>query len=87
MKRVDFEQVWRLEDYMQDMNVITDKFFNSIEEIAWIKSYGYTPVIFKYQDVNSELLHFIIRFNLPDDFVTLLYLKYPENTRRYDLPL
>lgn len=79
MRTIDFEQIWTMEDYIQDLDFIADKAFEEMDQIEFIREHGYHPVIFKYQDENREVLHYVVRFHLPEEFVTLLLLKYPES--------
>lgn len=84
MRTLDFEQIWTMEDYIRDMDFIADKAFEDSEQIEFIKSHGYKPIIFKYTDITQDVLHYTVRFHLPDEFITLLLLKYPEGRTKWE---
>ena len=85
MRTITYEQIWRVEDYMQDLSRIADRVFLDNQQINWIIQQGYQPRVTKYYAQDQEQIHYQICFDVSDEFLTWLYIKYPADKERIDL--
>jgi len=85
MKTIEYEQIWTMEDWIMDLDHIADRVFAEREEINWIVAQGYPARTTKYYDVQREVIHYKVCFDVPEQFITWLMIKYPNNKNRIEI--
>ena len=84
MRTIEYEQIWTMEDWIMDLDHIADRVFSNREEINWIISQGYQPRTTKHYDVKAEVIHYKVCFDVDEEFIPWLIIKYPHNIGRIE---
>lgn len=84
-KEVCYTQVWRVEDWLADFHGIAYQIFEQREEIQWIEQQGFKSRSKKHFDMQTGILEVSVVFDLPEEFVTLLLLIYPNQQNRIEI--
>ena len=88
MKTLRYEQIWEMSSWLEisvdhGENVIGE-IFKSVPAIAWLLENDFAPTVTRHQDVYLQNIRFIMQFELADEIVTFLLVKWPDEVEKID---
>lgn len=82
MKTITYSQTWMEELWQSEQHMIARSKFN-IPEFVWLESEGYEPVFKQTYDPNRQHWVYTAEFSVPDEVLTYINLRWPD--QRYEI--
>jgi hypothetical protein len=82
MKTITYSQVWIEELWQAEQHIQARSKFK-LPETQWLLEQGYEPKYSQRQDLQREQWIYTLEFQVPDEIVSYLGLRWPD--QRYDI--